>query len=95
MPQKRFSAGAQGATGPGGPSGPAGPAGRSVKAVKCKLKHKTITCTVTYASSTRSVVALLRRRASAGCAIVAATHNSRLAAAADRTVRLVDGRVVA
>jgi putative ABC transport system ATP-binding protein len=41
------------------------------------------------------IVALLRRRTSAGCAIVAATHNSRLAAAADRTVRLVDGRVAA
>ena len=39
------------------------------------------------------IVALLRRRTSAGCAIVAATHNSRLADAADRIVRLVDGRV--
>jgi putative ABC transport system ATP-binding protein len=41
------------------------------------------------------IVALLRRRTSAGCAVVAATHNSRLAEAADRTVRLVDGRVAA
>jgi len=41
------------------------------------------------------IVALLRRRASAGCAIVAATHDQRLADAAHRTVRLVDGRVAA
>jgi putative ABC transport system ATP-binding protein len=41
------------------------------------------------------IVALLRRRAAAGCSIVAATHNQRLADAAHRTVRLVDGRVAA
>jgi putative ABC transport system ATP-binding protein len=41
------------------------------------------------------IVSLLRRRASAGCAIVAATHNQRLADAAHRTVRLADGRVAA
>jgi putative ABC transport system ATP-binding protein len=41
------------------------------------------------------IVSLLLRRASAGCAIVAATHNPRLAAAAHRTVQLVDGRVAA
>ena len=41
------------------------------------------------------IVSLLLRRASAGCAIVAATHNPRLAAAAHRTVHLIDGRVAA
>jgi len=41
------------------------------------------------------IVSLLLRRASAGCAIVAATHNPRLAAAAHRTVQLIDGRVAA
>jgi putative ABC transport system ATP-binding protein len=41
------------------------------------------------------IVALLLKRAAAGCAIVAATHNQRLADAAHRTVRLVDGRVAA
>ena len=41
------------------------------------------------------IVALLRRRAAAGCSIVAATHNQRLADAADRTMRLSDGRVAA
>jgi putative ABC transport system ATP-binding protein len=40
-----------------------------------------------------SIVALLLRRTAAGCAIVAATHNPQLAAAAHRTVQLVDGRV--
>jgi putative ABC transport system ATP-binding protein len=41
------------------------------------------------------IVSLLLKRAAAGCAIVAATHNQRLADAAHRTVRLVDGRVAA
>jgi putative ABC transport system ATP-binding protein len=41
------------------------------------------------------LASLLLRRASAGCAIVAATHNPRLAAAAHRTVHLIDGRVAA
>jgi putative ABC transport system ATP-binding protein len=41
------------------------------------------------------IVSLLLQRAAAGCAIVAATHNQRLADAAHRTVRLVDGRVAA
>jgi putative ABC transport system ATP-binding protein len=41
------------------------------------------------------IVSLLLRRASAGCAIVAATHNPRLAASAHRTVHLIDGRVAA
>jgi putative ABC transport system ATP-binding protein len=41
------------------------------------------------------IVSLLLRRASAGCAIVAATHNPRLAAAAHRMVHLIDGRVAA
>jgi putative ABC transport system ATP-binding protein len=41
------------------------------------------------------IVALLLRRAAAGCAVVAATHNALLSAAAHRTVELVDGRVAA
>jgi putative ABC transport system ATP-binding protein len=41
------------------------------------------------------IVALLLARAGAGCAVVAATHNQRLADAAHRTVRLADGRVAA
>jgi putative ABC transport system ATP-binding protein len=41
------------------------------------------------------IVALLLARAAAGCAVVAATHNERLADAAHRTVRLIDGRIAA
>ncbi|MDX6562142.1 MAG: putative transport system ATP-binding protein [Gaiellales bacterium] len=41
------------------------------------------------------IVALLLKRAAAGCAVVAATHNRRLADTAHRTVELVDGRVTA
>jgi putative ABC transport system ATP-binding protein len=41
------------------------------------------------------IVALLLTRAAAGCAVVAATHNERLAEAAHRTVRLSDGRIAA
>jgi putative ABC transport system ATP-binding protein len=41
------------------------------------------------------IVALLLARASTGAAIVAATHNPRLADAAHRTVSLIDGRVAA
>ena len=40
------------------------------------------------------IVSLLRQRSGAGCAVVAATHNRRLADAAHRTVELADGRVV-
>jgi putative ABC transport system ATP-binding protein len=39
------------------------------------------------------IVSLLLRRTEAGCAVVAATHNPRLARAAHRTVQLVEGRV--
>jgi putative ABC transport system ATP-binding protein len=41
------------------------------------------------------IVALLLTRAAGGCAIVTATHNERLAEAAHRVVRLLDGRVAA
>jgi len=41
------------------------------------------------------IVALLRERASAGAAIVAATHNAHIARAADRVIELADGRVAA
>ena len=40
------------------------------------------------------IVSLLRQRSGAGCAVVAATHNRRLADAAHRRVELADGRVV-
>lgn len=40
------------------------------------------------------VVALLRERADAGLAVVLVTHEARLAAWADRTVQLRDGRIV-
>jgi putative ABC transport system ATP-binding protein len=46
-------------------------------------------------STADEIITLLLRRASAGCAIVAATHNPHLAAAAHRTVHLLDGRVAA
>ena len=46
-------------------------------------------------ATAEEIVALLLRRAAAGCAIVAATHNPLLAAAAHRTVHLMDGRVAA
>jgi putative ABC transport system ATP-binding protein len=39
------------------------------------------------------IVSLLLKRAAAGCAVVAATHNRRLADTAHRTIELVDGRV--
>jgi putative ABC transport system ATP-binding protein len=40
------------------------------------------------------ILDLLRRRADAGGAVVVVTHSDRVASAADRVVRLVDGRVV-
>lgn len=40
------------------------------------------------------VLELLRERASAGAAVVVVTHSSGVAAAADREIRLRDGRVV-
>jgi putative ABC transport system ATP-binding protein len=42
-----------------------------------------------------SIITLLLERAASGGAIVAATHNQRLADAAHRTVGLIDGRVAA
>jgi putative ABC transport system ATP-binding protein len=42
-----------------------------------------------------TVVDLLRARAFAGCAVVIVTHSPAVAAAADRVVELVDGRVAA
>jgi putative ABC transport system ATP-binding protein len=39
------------------------------------------------------IVSLLLSRAAAGCAVIAATHNRRLADTAHRTVDLVDGQV--
>lgn len=41
------------------------------------------------------VLALFRERASRGCAVVVVSHNPAVAAAADRVVDLVDGRLVA
>jgi putative ABC transport system ATP-binding protein len=40
------------------------------------------------------VLALLRDRARAGCAVVVASHSDAVVAAADRVVRLADGRAV-
>lgn len=45
--------------------------------------------------TSRQVIGLLRRRAREGGAVVVVTHNEAVAAAADRVVRLVDGRVAA
>jgi putative ABC transport system ATP-binding protein len=39
------------------------------------------------------VLGLLRARARAGCAVLVASHSPAVAALADRTIRLVDGRV--
>ncbi|MDX6719501.1 MAG: putative transport system ATP-binding protein [Solirubrobacteraceae bacterium] len=47
------------------------------------------------ATTAQRVLALLRRRADDGGAVVVVTHNPAVAAAADRTVELADGRVVA
>jgi putative ABC transport system ATP-binding protein len=44
-------------------------------------------------ATAEEIVSLLLRRTEAGCAVVAATHNPRLARAAHRTVQLVEGRV--
>jgi putative ABC transport system ATP-binding protein len=46
------------------------------------------------ASAGRGVLGLLRASVTSGRAVVMVTHDERLAAAADRVVRLVDGRVV-
>jgi putative ABC transport system ATP-binding protein len=40
------------------------------------------------------VLTLLRARADAGAGVVVVTHSPAVAAAADRTVALLDGRVV-
>ena len=45
------------------------------------------------AASARQVIALLRAHAKRGGAVILVTHNPTVAAAADRVVRLVDGRV--
>lgn len=45
--------------------------------------------------TSRQVLELLRSQAEAGAAVVVVTHNDAVAAAADRVVRLVDGRVAA
>ena len=44
-------------------------------------------------ATAEEIISLLLRRTEAGCAVVAATHNPRLARAAHRTVQLVEGRV--
>jgi putative ABC transport system ATP-binding protein len=41
-----------------------------------------------------AVLTLLRARAEAGAGVVVVTHSPAVAAAADRTVALLDGRVV-
>jgi putative ABC transport system ATP-binding protein len=46
-------------------------------------------------ATARRVLALLRRRADDGGAVVVVTHNPAVAAAADRTIELTDGRVIA
>jgi putative ABC transport system ATP-binding protein len=46
------------------------------------------------ATTARRVLALLRRRADDGGAVVVVTHNPAVAAAADRTIELADGRVI-
>ena len=45
--------------------------------------------------TSKQVIELLRERARAGGAVVVVTHNPAIAEAADRVVRLVDGRVAA
>ncbi|MCB0910790.1 MAG: ABC transporter ATP-binding protein [Propionibacteriaceae bacterium] len=46
------------------------------------------------ATTAQDIVALLRRvHSDLGCAVVLVTHDQEIAAAADRTVELVDGRV--
>jgi putative ABC transport system ATP-binding protein len=46
------------------------------------------------AANEERVLALLRKRSDAGGAVIVATHSDRVARAADRTLRLVDGRIV-
>lgn len=45
-------------------------------------------------TTARDIVALLRQRADDGASVVLVTHEARLAAWADRTVQLRDGRIV-
>ena len=47
------------------------------------------------ATTAQRVLALLRRRADDGAAVVVVTHNPVVAEAADRTIELADGRVIA
>ncbi|HEY3317050.1 MAG TPA: ABC transporter ATP-binding protein [Coriobacteriia bacterium] len=42
----------------------------------------------------RGILSLLRQRASGGKAVVVVTHSPRVAEAADRTIRMLDGRIV-
>lgn len=46
------------------------------------------------AENQEAVLSLLRDRAEAGKAVVVVTHSERVASAADRTIRLADGRIV-
>jgi putative ABC transport system ATP-binding protein len=46
------------------------------------------------ATNQELVLSLLRDRAEAGRAVVVVTHSDRVAAAADRSIRLADGRIV-
>jgi putative ABC transport system ATP-binding protein len=49
----------------------------------------------TDATNETAILALIRERADAGGAVLVVTHSRRVAAAADRTLRLVDGRLTA
>ena len=44
-------------------------------------------------ATTLRVLGLLRERAAAGAAVLVVTHSAEVAAAADREIRLLDGRV--
>ena len=45
------------------------------------------------AANEGSLLNLLRERAEAGKAVVVVSHSSRVASAADRVIRLLDGRI--
>jgi putative ABC transport system ATP-binding protein len=49
----------------------------------------------TDATNETAILALIRERADAGGAVLVVTHSRRVAAAADRTLRLIDGRLSA
>jgi len=46
-------------------------------------------------ASADRIMELLRKRASAGAAVLLVTHNPYIAAMADREISLLDGRIVA